>query len=158
LRKLDAQTARDVLDAAHDAWCKGDIERLLSYYVDDLTYWCNAGSLDGVPYVIEGKQPYRTFLRSIAAVAESASVTEQFQFEDGIGRARVEAYIRHRRTGHTLSGTYRQVVTFRGRKILRLDEYHDAAKMAAFWRMVTSDEAAEAETVDVRAPLKRDLH
>jgi hypothetical protein len=30
--------------------------------------------------------------------------------------------------------------------------------MAAFWRMVTSDEAAEAETADVRASLKRDLH
>lgn len=143
MKKLDAQLAREVLDASHDAWCKGEIERLLSYYADDLTYWCNAGSLDGTPYVIEGKPAYRTFLRSIASVAESASVTEHFTFEDGVARASVEAYIRHRRTGHTLSGTYRQVVTYRGRKILKIEEFHDAAKMAAFWRMVTSDEAAE---------------
>jgi ketosteroid isomerase-like protein len=77
------------------------------------------------------------------AVAESATATEHFQFEDGIGRATVEAYIRHRRTGHVLSGTFRQIITYRGRKIARLDEYHDAAKMAAFWRMVASEETVE---------------
>lgn len=132
------------MEAAHDAWCKGEIERLLGHYVDDCTYWCNAGTLDGSPFIVEGKQPYRTFLRSIASVAESGSVIEHFQFEDGVGRAQVEAYIRHRRTGHVLSGTYRQIVTYRGRKIARCEEYHDAAKMAAFWRMVTSDETPES--------------
>lgn len=115
---------------------------MLAYYTDDVIYWCNAGSLDGIPYIIEGKPGMRTFLRSIISVAESATATEHFQFEDGIGRAHVEAYIRHRRTGHVLSGSFRQVVTYRGRKISRLEEYHDAAKMAAFWRMVTSDETA----------------
>lgn len=144
LKRLDAQTAREILDSAHDAWCKGDIERILCHYVDDLTYWCNAGSLDGTPYVIEGKQAFRTFLTSIASVAESASVTEHFQFEDGVGRAKVEAYIRHKKTGHTLSGTFRQIVTYRGKKIAKLEEYHDAAKMAAFWRLVASDEPVQS--------------
>lgn len=147
MRKLDAHAAREVVDGAHIAWCKGDIERLLSYYTDDVTYWCNAGSLDGVPYIVEGKPTYRTFLRSIVSVAESATATEHFTYENGIARAKVEAYIRHRRTGHTLSGTYRQIFTFRGRKICRLDEFHDAAKMAAFWRMVTSDETVSQETI-----------
>ena len=145
LKKFDAQAAREIVDGSHNAWCRGDIERLLSYYVDDLTYWCNAGSLDGSPYVVEGKPTYRTFLRSIASVAESATATEHFTFENGVARVKVEAYIRHRRTGHTLSGTYRQVIQFRGRKILRVEEFHDAAKMAAFWRMVTSDEAVEQQ-------------
>lgn len=143
MKKLDEHTARSVLDAAHDAWCKGEIERLLSYYVDDCTYWCNAGSLDGTPFVVEGKQAYRTFLRSITSVAESASVIEHFQFEDGVARAKIEAYIRHLRTGHVLAGSYRQIVTYRGRKIVKCEEYHDAAKMAAFWRLVTSDETAD---------------
>ncbi|WP_295559407.1 nuclear transport factor 2 family protein [uncultured Hyphomicrobium sp.] len=143
MKKLDAELAREILDSAHNAWSRGDVEAMLAYYDDDVTYWCNAGSLDGIPYIIQGKQGLRTFLRSILAVAESATATEHFQFEDGIGRAKVEAYIRHRRTGHVLSGCYRQIVTYRGRKIVRLDEYHDAAKMAAFWRMVTCDEAAE---------------
>ncbi|WP_198011167.1 nuclear transport factor 2 family protein [Hyphomicrobium zavarzinii] len=143
MKKLDAYMAREILDSTHNAWSRGDVEALLALYADDLTYWCNAGSLDGVPYVIEGKQGLRTFLRSILSVAESATATEHFQFEEGIGRAKVEAYIRHRRTGHVLSGSYRQIITFRGRKIIRLEEYHDAAKMAAFWRMVTSEETAE---------------
>lgn len=144
MKRLDAQSARDVLDGAHAAWSNGDIERLLSYYADDLVYWCNAGSLEGAPYVLEGKPAYRTFLHSIVAVADSASVTEHFQFEDGIGRAKVECYIRHRRTGLVLSGSYRQVATFRGRKIARIEEFHDAAKMAAFWRLVTCEETIEA--------------
>jgi len=142
LRKLDEYMARSLLEATHNAWCNGDVERLLSYYVDDCTYWCNTGSLDGTPFIVEGKQPYRTFLRSIASVAESASVIEHFQFEDGIGRAKVEAYIRHRRTGHVLAGSFRQIIIYRGRKIARCEEYHDAAKMAAFWRLVTCDESA----------------
>lgn len=143
MKKLDGYMARSVLDATHNAWCKGEIERLLSYYADDCTYWCNAGTLDGAPFIIEGKQGLRTFLASITAVAESASVIDHFQFEDGIARASIEAYIRHRRTGHVLAGSYRQVVFYRGRKIARCEEYHDAAKMAAFWRLVTSDETAE---------------
>lgn len=143
MRKLNVEAAREIVDSAHNAWSRGDIEALLAYYIDDVTYWCNAGSLDGIPYILQGKQSYRTFLRSIVSVAESATATEHFTFEDGIARAKVEAYIRHRRTGHVLSGTYRQVFTFRGRKIATLEEYHDAAKMAAFWRMVTVDEQTQ---------------
>jgi ketosteroid isomerase-like protein len=104
--------------------------------------------LDGKPYVLEGKPAYRTFLMSIVSVAESATATEHFHFEDGVGRAKVEAYIRHRRTGYVLSGTFRQVVTFRGRKIAKIEEYHDAAKMAAFWRLVTSDAPLPSETTE----------
>lgn len=140
MKKLDAQAAQDVLTAAHDAWNEGDIERCLAQYADDLTYWCNAGSLDGVPYVIEGKQSYRTFLMSITAVADSEARLERFQFEDGVLRGQIKASIRHRRTGLVLAGSYRMIATYRGRKIARIEEYHDAAKMAAFWRMVTSDD------------------
>lgn len=147
MRKLDECTALNILSAAHDAWCRADIERLLSYYADDCIIWCNAGPLDGEPFVIEGKQCYRTFLWSIASVAESRSVIDNFRFEDGKGRASVEAYIRHRRTGHVLAGTFRQIVTYRGRKIARLEDYHDAAKMAAFWRLVRCDDAAEQRDV-----------
>jgi ketosteroid isomerase-like protein len=139
--------AREVLDTAHNAWSRGEIERMLSNFVEDFVYWCNVG-LDGKPYVLEGKPAYRTFLMSIVSVAESATATEHFHFEDGVGRAKVEAYIRHRRTGYVLSGTFRQVVTFRGRKIAKIEEYHDAAKMAAFWRLVTSDAPLPSETTE----------
>ncbi|WP_072396127.1 nuclear transport factor 2 family protein [Hyphomicrobium sp. CS1GBMeth3] len=143
MKKLDECTALNILSATHDAWCRADIERLLSYYADDCVYWCNAGPLNGVPFVIEGKQALRTFLWSITSVAESRAVIEHFHFEDGLGRANVEAYLRHRRTGLVLAGSYRHIVTYRGRKIARSEQYHDAAKMAAFWQMVRCDEASE---------------
>ena len=59
-----------------------------------------------------------------------------------IARAQIDTYVRHRRTGHVLAGSYRQVVTYRGNEIWRIEEYHDAAKMAAFWRLVASEETA----------------
>ena len=107
MKKLDAQIARDVVDGTHAAWSNGDIERLLSFYTDDLTYWCNAGSIEGTPYILHGKPAFRTFLHSIHAVAESGSVTEYFHFEDGVARTSVECYLLHRRTGLVLSGSFR---------------------------------------------------
>ena len=138
----DADSAREIHDATHDAWSKGDIDRLVSYFVDDMVYWSNTGA-NGEPWVIEGKEANYANLKGIAAVAEGVTVSEHFQFRNGIARAKIDGYIRHRQTGHVLSETYRQIVTFRGFKIARLDEYHDAAKMAAFWRLVMSDVEAE---------------
>ena len=131
---LDEVRARDILDAAHAAWSRGDVEGVLSQYVDDLTYWSNTGAPDGGPLTIVGKMALRAFLESIG---------------DGLGRAKIECFIRHKQTGHTLVGSYRQVITFRGDKILRVDEYHDAAKMAAFWRLIAG------ETVERSLAIKR---
>jgi ketosteroid isomerase-like protein len=142
--ELNAHTAREILDATHIAWSKGDIEGMSSWFADDMTYWSNTGSRDGSPLIIHGRAAHVAMLQSVFGVAESMSVTEHFQFSHGIGRAQVEAYIRHRQTGLVLSGTYRQIVTYRAGKILRLDEYHDAAKMAAFWNLVMSETSLEA--------------
>jgi len=146
---LDEFRARDILDAAHAAWSRGDVEGVLSQYVDDLTYWSNTGAPDGAPLTIVGKMALRAFLESIAEVADSGSVSEYFRLGDGLGRAKIECFIRHKQTGHTLVGSYRQVITFRGDKILRVDEYHDAAKMAAFWRLIAG------ETVERSLAIKR---
>jgi ketosteroid isomerase-like protein len=137
---LDASRARALLNASHAAWCRADVEGVLAQYVEDLTYWCNTGGADGLPLTIKGRDQLREFLQSITAVAESMSVTDYFRFEDGVARASVECYIRHKRTGHVLAGSYRQVVTYRDGLIERVEEYHDAAKMAAFWRMIAGGE------------------
>ncbi|WP_439543619.1 nuclear transport factor 2 family protein [Hyphomicrobium sp.] len=139
MKKFDAQSAHDIMISVHDAWSTGAVERMLSHYTDDLTYWCNAGEIRGVPFQIDGKQGLRTFLRSILAVAESATAVEDFKLEDGLGHVTINAYIRHRRTGHEIRGSYRQVVMFRGRKICRVDEFHDGERMSQFWRMVSVD-------------------
>lgn len=112
---------------------------MLRLYDEDVIYWCNAGGPRRKPLMIVGKPVFRNFLESVADVAESVCVTEYFRLIGGVGRTKIDAYMRHKQTGHTLVGSYRQVVTFRDRKILRLDEYHDAAKMVAFWRIIAGE-------------------
>lgn len=141
MKKLDEGMAHSVLNGVHNAWCRGDVERLLSYCTEDCVYWTNAGALDGMPFLVEGKPSVRAFLRSIASIAEHTSVVDRFYFVDGVARAAIEASIRHRRTGHVLVGSFRQVVTFDGCKIAKCEEFRDAAQTAAFWRLTASDEA-----------------
>lgn len=140
---MDEHQARIILDGTHAAWSRGDVEGILTHYVDDLTYFCNTGGPDGGPLLINGKQGLREMLQPIVEVAESASVAEYFRFAEGTGRATIECYIRHRKTRHILVGSYRQLVTYQGNKIERLEEFHDAAKMIAFWRMISGEAAIE---------------
>ncbi len=141
--QLDECRARVILEATHAAWSNGDIEGVTRHFTDDLTYFCNTGGPDGGPLTITGKAAYLELLRQIVEVAESVSVSEYFRFQDGIGRAKIECYIRHKTTRHTLVGSYRQLITYRDDKIARLEEFHDAAKMIAFWRMISGEAAIE---------------
>lgn len=141
--ELDEHRARMILDSSHAAWSRGDVEGVLRHFVDDVAYCCNTGGPDGGPLVIIGKQAYREMLQPIADVAESVSVAEYFRFDNGIGRAKIDCYIRHKTTRHTLVGSFRQLVTYRGDKIARMEEFHDAAKMIAFWRMISGEAAIE---------------
>jgi hypothetical protein len=52
------------------------------------------------------------------AVAEGVSVSEYFRFADGVGRAKIDCYIKHKLTGFALAGPYRQFVTLREQKII----------------------------------------
>lgn len=146
---LDELSAREILDASHAAWSRGDVSAVLDQFVDDLTYWCNTGGPQGTPLTLRGKDQLRAFLQRAADVAESVSVSEYFRLTEGVGRAKIECYIRHNQTGHTLVGSFRQVVTFRGRKIERIDEYHDAAKMIAFWRLILGEPIAYDDPADM---------
>ena len=140
---MDEHQARMILDGTHAAWSRGDVEGVLAHYVDDLTYFCNTGAPDGGPLLISGKRGLREMLQSIVDVAESVSVSEYFRFADSTGRATIECYIRHKTTRHTLVGSYRQLITYRGNRIERLEEFHDAAKMIAFWQMISGEAAIE---------------
>lgn len=151
--EIDEHRARMILQATHAAWSRGDVEGLLTYFVDDVTYCCNTGAADGGALVVNGVSAYRKMLQPIVDVAESVSVPEYFRFADGVGRATIECYIRHKTTGHVLVGSYRQFVTYRGDKIERLEEFHDAAKMIAFWQMVYGE--TEIERTLLAQPLNR---
>lgn len=138
---LDEHRARIILESSLAAWSRGNIAGSLSHFTDDMIYFSNTGGPDGGPLTIIGKQAYGDLLRKIFDVADGICVAEYYRFNNGVGRAKVECFIRHRETRHTLSGSQRLLVTYRGNRIARLEAYQDAAKTIAFWRMI-SDEAA----------------
>ena len=94
-------------------------------------------------YGSTGREAFRNFLARVLSVTESATVVEAFQFDGTLARANVACFVKHNSTGMVLSGYYRQVFRFRGRFISHLDEFHDAARLQAFWRMVELCEKEE---------------
>ncbi len=143
--QLDEHRARLIHESTLAAWSNGDVNGVARHFVDDLTYFCNTGGPDGGPLTIVGQTAYREFLNQIVDVAESVCVSEYFRFneDEGVGRAKIECYIRHKTTRHTMVGSYRQLLTYRGDRIERLEEFHDAAKMIAFWHMISGEAAIE---------------
>lgn len=134
--KLDARSFKDLIDAAHHAWSNGDVEGVLAQYADDLTFWSNVGGADEKPLTVVGKPAMRAFLQALAGETEGTAATEYFRYSGGLGRAKIEYYVRHKQTGLILTGSYRQITSFRDGKILRVEQYHDAARTAAFWRLI----------------------
>lgn len=142
---LSEESALAILSAAHSAWSRGDVDGVLRWYADNAVYSCNGGGPEGTPLILHGRDQMRAFLAPVAEVAESMSVIERYAFADNVLRTMCRCFIRHRMSGLTLTGTYRQVATFSGANIVKLEEFHDAARMAAFWRLVqqTVEQAAE---------------
>ncbi|HSI73388.1 MAG TPA: hypothetical protein VK934_09430, partial [Fimbriimonas sp.] len=67
---------------------------------------------------------------------ECMTVPQLFRFENGIARASVEFFIKDPGSRQSHSSTYRQFATFRDGRILRMEEYHDAAALMAFMSLL----------------------
>lgn len=134
--EFDARVARATLQAVHASWSNGDIEGVLQRCTDDVVYRCNLRTQRGTTIKIRGKLALRAFLRSLAATVESVSIAELFQSVHGLGLARIDWYIQHRKSGLVLSSSSKQVVGYRGERICDVQDFHDAPKLTAFWRLV----------------------
>lgn len=133
---ISFETAKAILEAAQGAWAAGSVEGVLDKYVDDLAYVSNTGGPNGESLTINGKEALRKRFTLAMAAVDSRTKFEAFRYENGVARTRLSAVIRHRSTGHTLTCSLRQVLHFRGFRIERHEDFHDAAKMLAFWRLV----------------------
>ncbi len=142
---LNYDTAKAIVEEAHRAWSAGDIDAVLRTYAHDIWFQRNAADSSSAPLVIQGRPAMETFLKSVASKAPGMATIESFQFHSGIGRSRVSYFLQDRETGQSLSGTYRQIVMFRGMLISRLEQFHDAARLAAFFRLI------EAKSVHVNS-------
>jgi ketosteroid isomerase-like protein len=136
---MNSLKARLLVDAAHLAWSNRDPAGLLACYCDDIRYTCNTGPTPPEPFVAVGKQAMMAFLLPVLDIATSMSVVERFVFRNDMATATVACFLTHHATGHVLSGKYRQVIGFREGKIARIDEFHDAARIASFWKLVNAD-------------------
>jgi ketosteroid isomerase-like protein len=136
---INALAARLLVDAAHLAWSNRDTGALMACYCDDIRYTCNTGPSSAEPFVAVGKSAMLGFLEPVLEITESMSVVEHFVLNDNVARATVSCFVKHNATGHVLSGSYRQILVFRDGKIAEIEEFHDAARIAAFWKMVHGD-------------------
>jgi ketosteroid isomerase-like protein len=132
--------AAEILYAAHEAWNRRDLAGLLQLFDDAMTYWSNVGGQHGGT-AIEGKPAFLDFLDPLKDM-EGLSVPHSLRFRDGTISASVEFYLRDRPTGHSHSGTFRQVLSFRGGRILRMEEFHDAAALSSFMALLGSESSA----------------
>jgi ketosteroid isomerase-like protein len=131
---ISASDAEMLLYATHEAWNHRDIDRLLSLFVDDMTYWSNVDA-DGGETIITGKPDFIQFLGDLHQM-QGLSVPHSFKFKDGVGTASVEFYLRDLRSGYAHSGTFRQMLRYRDGRVLRMEEYHDAPALHAYMQLL----------------------
>ena len=137
MRETSEQRNEEVLRALHTAWGRGLLDEVAQCVTDDLTYWSNIGNADE-PLILIGKEAFQGFMQSITAKYDCSSSVRELTWREGRAHARIAHTVRHRESGHTLRGTFRQIADFRDGRIERIEEYYDAAKLQAFRRLVNA--------------------
>lgn len=141
MRGLPEGQAIEIIEAYHAGWSKADVKGMMELCHRDIELRLFNAAPDGGTLHLSGKSAVTDFLVPISIIASSATVPIRIRYADGVARTQVAASVRHKATGHSVHGTYRQIIRFDGRAILGSDEYHDTSMMRAFWDMVREDEA-----------------
>lgn len=115
--EISTAKAQEALFGIHDAWNARDIERFLSFCVDDLAYWINVGPGGGL--ILLGKDQRLNSWGNI----ELRSVPRDFTFKAGVIRANIEFSMRNLSSGESFASDLRQVIIFRDEKICRIEQY-----------------------------------
>lgn len=138
---MDHMEAFEVLDALHAAWSDGRLDDLSNLLTEDFEYLCNAGLADGNPLSLKGRDSFMRFWLPLRKQIDTTTVPETFKMLGDVARLHVQSWIRHKPTGYELRGSYRQIATFRDGRICAIEEYHDAAKLMAFWALIAHDDS-----------------
>ncbi len=127
-----------VLRAYYNAWIDYDIERALEYVADDVVYIMH---LERDLFTFAGETHDKAGMRQRMIDLRSQFELLAFTPLDitAVGqqvRSRVESEFRHRASGQSIDGTFRHAVVVEQGQIVRMEEYHDAERVAAFMRLV----------------------
>lgn len=142
---LNYDTAKAIIEEVHRAWNAGDIDAVLRMYTEDIWFQRNSRDFETPPSVINGRNAMGTFLQGLREKVEGMAVLESFQFHSGIARSRVSYFLKDRKTGESLTATYRQIAMFRDMQISRMEHFHDAAQLSAFFRLIEVPTSLEDE-------------
>lgn len=133
--------ADEVVDVARrgvTAYAAGDYATLGTLLSDDIVYVLY---LDQADYPFAGETQGRDVLmerfRLIHGLFEYVLFRPfTFRARKDTAHTQVEFIYRHRATGEVLDGRFRLVLTVRDGLVCRIEEYHDAARVEAFARLI----------------------
>lgn len=135
---LSNPTPTDVVATFNAAWGAGDVAAALNHLADDAVYE-NHVSDEFLPCggLTSGRDNIGAVLTKVRTDFEYILYRPMTLICEGdTVRFQVEFMYRHRASGEVLSGRFRQVMQVKDRRIVRIDEYHDRAKVEAFMRLV----------------------
>ena len=109
---------------------------MLNKYTDDIVYVTNSDGPNGEASTIRGKENLRIRFEKAMETFDITIKMESIRFGRGSVRVRSSLLYEHRETGHSLSCSLRQIVGFEGFRIAEVHDFHDEARMAAFWKLL----------------------
>lgn len=133
---INIEIVKAILESAQESWNSGSVEGVLDKYSEDIIYTTNTGGPNGESVTIRGKENVRRRYLTTMELVESRSRIEYLRWDSGLVRTRLFVNMQHKETGVALTTRLRQIIRFRGFLIAEIQDFHDAAKLAAFWRFV----------------------
>jgi ketosteroid isomerase-like protein len=121
----------------NELWAGGDIDGAMALIADDCVYALYisgellpiGGENRGKPVIEAGlRQVRRDYEYLLFRPLELRGKGDEVRFQ-------VEFMYKHVRSGETLNGRFRMIMSVVNGKIVRADEYHDRAKVEAFLRL-----------------------
>ncbi len=128
-----------------ESWQAQDVEQTLALCHADIVFLLNAEP-ETLPYAVEarGKVAVRTLMSEMLAVWERLSYVQVLLGADrDVGRVQTSYRLRHRPSGEILIGTKRSVVQIRDGLATEIKQHEDAARLAAFLRLVGRDRSGD---------------
>lgn len=129
------EQARALIESAHYEWCRGNLDGMLAQFSDDMEFWCNVGDPSGGPIEFKDKNDFRQSLEPILRTTKSKSGLVSFRYDGEVAHVRASIRIESLVCGAKYVAAYRQIVRYKRLRIFRIEEYHDAGLLNAFWKL-----------------------
>jgi ketosteroid isomerase-like protein len=154
---LTHDQALTLIETSHHEWRRANLDGLFAQYSDDMEFWCNVGDPSGGPVEMKGKEAFRETLAAVLRTTRCWSNILTFDYDENRARILAEYRMEHIASAVSLKGTYRQLVFYKGQKIKRLEEYHDAGRLNAFWKLTAEGAVPKTVVWDAEGKDAQDL-